>query len=116
MAVTSANAKLTAAQKRRLRFDEQRASAPDERKQRLAVTLWWLSECRKLPYRAQVAELDRMVEFVAALNEGRVTHSECHDAMPVGDANGPGGFSGSIRAARDARDQHTTTGIYGHGQ
>ncbi len=114
--MTSTNAKLSAAQKRRLRFEQARAAAPDERKQRLAATLWWLSECRKLPHAAQVAELERMVEFVAALNEGRVTHSECHDAMPAGDATAGGGFSDGIRVARDARGQHTTTGIYGHGQ
>ncbi len=114
--MTSGNVKLTAAQKRRAKFDAECAAAPDERKKRLAATLWWLSECRKLPHEAQQVELARMVEFVAALNEGRVTHSECHDAMPVGDASGPAGISGAIRVACDARTEHTTTGIYGHGQ
>lgn len=116
--MTSGNTVLTAAQKRRRRFDEALAAAVDERHRRWAVTQWWLSECRKLPHEAQKVELARMVVFVALLNEGRagVTRCECHGAMPSGDANGQGGFSGGIRDARVAQAEHTTTGIYGDGQ
>lgn len=116
--MTGANVALSAAQKRRRRFDEACVAAPDERHRRWAVTQWWLSECRKLTHEEQVAELGRMVAFVAALNEGRtsVTQCEYHDAMPSDDANGPAGFSSGIREARVAQGQHTTTGIYGYGQ
>lgn len=111
--MTSTNVKLTAAQKRRARFDAALASAPDERHRRWAVTQWWLSECRKLPHEGQVAELARMVAFVAALNEGRsdVTQCVCHGAMPLGAATGSGAFGGAIRDARVAQAQRTTTGI-----
>ncbi len=117
MAVTSTNVKLSAAQKRRLRFDQAVAAAPDERHRRWAVTQWWLSECRKLAHEQPVAELARMVAFVAALNEGRtddrtaVTRCECQRAMPSDDATAQGGFSAGIREARVAQAQRNTTGI-----
>ncbi len=117
--MTRANgATRTVADRSRDLFEKAMAAATEERRRRWAVTEWWRAVVRKLPKEQQVAERERLTAIVAALNEGRapVTHCACHDAMPSGDATAAGVFRGSIRDGRDARDQHTTTGIYGHGQ